>query len=143
MEVQLNGLEAISAYDGWSMALVGASIVFTGLVVLSLAISQLKIVIDLWEKRETRTDKNGKPLKKSQENGKQKIQLPAQWPDDIHETARLYKPLFEKLGDIFQLAELYKLSEKNDYPHPHLSIKSMREAQIIIPVGDGIFSVNQ
>jgi hypothetical protein len=143
MEVQLNGLEAINHYNGWSMAFVGASIVFTGLVVLSLTISQLKIIIAFWENRvKTRNGKDEIQTKNS-EITKKSIQLPAEWPKDIHEAANLYKPLFEKLGGIFQLADLYKLSGENDYPHPHLTIKRMRDAQIIIPTGDGNFSVNQ
>jgi hypothetical protein len=140
MEVQLHGIEAINAHNGWSMALVGATIVFTGLVVLSLAISQLKKLIELLENWNKRSDKNGVP----DESVKTKeIELPHHWPEDILEAAALYGPLFEKLGDSFQLIDLYKLSEKHDYPHPHLTIKRLREAQILIPVGDGNFIQNQ
>ncbi|MBW1726140.1 MAG: OadG family protein [Deltaproteobacteria bacterium] len=35
------GLQAIAAYNGWAMALAGALIVFSGLVILSFVISQL------------------------------------------------------------------------------------------------------
>lgn len=40
------GLEAIEAHNGWAVAVVGVTIVFTGLVVLSAIISQLHKVLD-------------------------------------------------------------------------------------------------
>jgi hypothetical protein len=122
------------------MAIVGAMIVFTGLVVLSLAISQLKKLITMVENRQKPTDKSGMPDEKSE---KDNIQLPERWPEDIHEAADLYEPLFNKLGDAFPLAELYRLSEEHNYPHPHLTIKRLREARMLIPAGDGIFKRNQ
>jgi len=143
MEVQLNGLEAINHYNGWSMAFVGASIVFTGLVALSVTIAQFKKIIDFWENTVLKKNGENETQATGSETPKIGIQLPAEWPEDVHEAANLYKPLFTKLGGTFQLADLYKLSGENDYPHPHLTIKNMREAQIIIPAGDGNFSVNQ
>ncbi|MFO7559966.1 MAG: OadG family protein [Desulfobacterales bacterium] len=134
------GLEAITTHNGWSMAMVGAAIVFSGLVVLSLAISQLKKLIALWENRNKQTLKNGMPDENTEAKG---IELPEHWPEDIHEAASLYEPLFKKLGDSFPLSDLYTLSKKNNYPHPHLTIKRLREAQILIPVGDGNFTQNQ
>ena len=43
------GLDAISAHNGWAMAVVGATIIFSGLIVLSLAISQLTNLLKLWD----------------------------------------------------------------------------------------------
>lgn len=94
----------------------------------------------MWENRYKLTNKNSMSNKNIAAQG---IELPCHWPDDIHEAAGLYEPLFKKLGDSFPLADLYKLSEKNNYPHPHLTIKRLREAQILIPVGDGNFTQNQ
>ena len=136
----MHGLEAINAQNGWSMALVGATIVFTGLVVLSFAISQLKKLIEIWENRKKLNNKHSMT---NETVKKKEIELPDHWPEEIHEAAGLYEPLFKKLGDSFSLADLYKLSEKNNYPHPHLTIKRLREAQILIPVGDGDFTQNQ
>ncbi|MBL0731242.1 MAG: OadG family protein, partial [Desulfosarcina sp.] len=39
------GFEAISAYNGWSMSIVGVLIVFSGLVILSITISQIHKVL--------------------------------------------------------------------------------------------------
>jgi len=135
---RLTGLEAISASNGWSMAVLGISIVFSGLVVLSLAISQLKKIVDLLEKKETGPEQKdapaGEPLIPPED-----FPSPKDSPEDIHETALRYKPLFEKLGDTFQLSELYRLSQAGAYPHPHLTIKTFRQVQILTPVGDGNF----
>ena len=46
------GFDNITANNGWAMAVVGASIVFAGLVVLSFVISQIHKILELWEKRE-------------------------------------------------------------------------------------------
>ncbi len=45
------GFQAIAAKDGWAMVLMGLSIVFTGLVLLSLAISQIHNVFNLLGRR--------------------------------------------------------------------------------------------
>ena len=140
-EVHLNGFEAINQANGWSIAFLGAGIVFCGLVVLSTAISQLKKVIAFLESK--LINGKAKPHSTKSKPAPKTIQLPAVWPEDIREAAKLYKPLFEKLGSSFQLSDLYKLSGENNYPHPHLTIKHMREAEIIIPTGDGSFSVTQ
>ncbi|MFH2066330.1 MAG: OadG family protein [Pseudomonadota bacterium] len=137
----MNGFEAINQANGWSIAFLGAGIVFSGLVILSTAISQLKKVIAFLESKLM----NGKviPPPTRPKSPKKFIRLPAVWPNDIREAAKLYRPLFEQLGSPFQLADLYRLSGENNYPHPHLTIKHMREAEIIIPTGDGSFSVTQ
>lgn len=137
----MNGFEAISQANGWSIAPLGASIVFCGLVLLSTAISQLKKIIALLESRVN--NGKAKPHSAAPRPAKKAIPLPAVWPEDIQEAAKLYKPLFDKLGSSFQLADLYRLSGENQYPHPYLTIKQMREADIIIPTGDGSFSVTQ
>ena len=126
----MTGLEAISANNGWSMAVLGITIVFSGLVILSLAISQLKKIIDLLEKREKGSKQKAMPEDDTVSPPEDFISSDV-CPEDIHETALLYKPLFEKLGDTFQLSELYGLSQANRYPHPHLTIKNLRQAQIL------------
>ena len=45
----MTGLEAISAHNGWSIAAVGITIVFTGLTMLCIILSQLYKVLDFWE----------------------------------------------------------------------------------------------
>ena len=47
----MNGLTAISAQNGWAMAITGAFIVMGGLALLALIISQMHRVIGFWERR--------------------------------------------------------------------------------------------
>ena len=137
------GLEAIEACNGWSMALVGASIVFTGLVVLSLAISQLKKVIAYIEDKQMAKESAEKqPAIESAI--KESPSMPPDHPlEDLDQAVLLYKPIFEKLGETFQLSDLYNLTQERNFPHPHLTIKLFRRAQILVPVGDGNFTLNQ
>jgi hypothetical protein len=133
----LYGLEAINAYNGWSIAVVGAGIVFTGLVALSIAISQLHKLLLLWDKRDKSFKLNGQDKEEQSD-----ITSPEHFPRDINEVAEIYKPIFAKLEESFQLSELYKITQKYNFPHPHLTIKSFRQAQILMPVGNGSFRLN-
>ena len=136
----MQGFEAISHYNGWAMAIVGASIVFSGLVVLSFAISQIHRLLMFWEDRDiylqrTRNFKN-RILNKNQKDLTKVESL----LDDINKTAQDYIPLVDQLGKSFQLADLYNLAQQNDLPHPHLTITKFRNEKLIIPEGDGSFT---
>ena len=48
----LYGLEAINAHNGWAISVVGVTIVFTGLVSLSVLISQLHKLVSLYNNPE-------------------------------------------------------------------------------------------
>jgi len=133
----LYGIEAINAHNGWSIAVIGAGIVFTGLVVLSIAISQLHKLLLFWDKRDEFFKLNGRKVEEQSD-----ITSPEQFPVDIHDVAEVYKPVFAKLGDSFQLADLYAIARKYNFPHPHLTIKEFRQAGIMLPLGDGCFKLN-
>ena len=139
----MHGFEAISAQNGWVMALAGALIVFAGLVVLSTAISQLHRILGLIDKSRTTFEQNQKMPIIEEPNVKLGISLPQQLPSDINEIARLYEPLLEELGETFYLADLYEIARKNDFPHPHITLTAFREAEILISHGDGVFTWNQ
>jgi len=126
--------------SGWSQALIGASIVMTGLVILSLAISQIHKLVDFWENRSrkaaptdtgTTTKVNGPTL-----------DVPNQCPADITQTAALYQPLVDQLGSTFELRELYRKAAEFDFPHPHITIRCLREAGILESEGEGRFRWN-
>jgi hypothetical protein len=136
----LYGFEAITVHNGWAMALAGALIVFSGLVVLSLAISQIHKILALFEKEEKEVDFQ-QDLKAPKED-KPLISLPKQLPADINEIARLYQPLIDELAETFYLADLYEISRKNKFPHPHITITAFRESEILIPYGEGVFTWN-
>ncbi len=136
----MQGIEAINANNGWMMAALGAGIVFSGLVVLSLAISQIHKILKLLE---ADTPTVAEPPKAAEtKETVDNIALPDYCPDDILEAARLYQPMLTELGDSFTLPNLYALSRKIGIPHPHITIKSMREAGILINQGEGLFSWN-
>jgi hypothetical protein len=122
------------------MALAGALIVFSGLVVLSFVISQLHKVVMLFEKKSVAVQKDPEMPDVEAPEDKPGFLLPKPFPADIDEIVGLYKPLVEELGDCFYLSELYKILRKNDFPHPHITLTALREYKILIPDGDGVFT---
>lgn len=132
------GFEAITHYNGWAMALTGILIVFSGLVALSTVISQLHKILFFFENR-TNPIKIRTPAKATADSKK------TENLDDlnINQIINLYQPLANKLGESFELTRLYEISESSGLPHPHLSIRELRQAAVLQPLGDGIFSWNQ
>ena len=52
-------------------------------------------------------------------------------------------PSLTQMGTPFELKELYQRAVLFDLPHPHITLKCMREAGILSPQGDGMFRWNQ
>ena len=134
------GFENITANNGWAMAFVGATIVFLGLVVLSLVISQIHKVLNIWEKRDelfARPKDRPRPDEAQTVAGPvyQQRRLPT-----VEELVSIYRPLVEQLKEPFDLVQLYEISDKMDLPHPNLSINRLREARILIAQDDGKFT---
>ena len=136
------GLHAIAVYNGWSMAFAGALIVFSGLVVLSFVISQLHKILIFFEKKPVYIDRDSETFDIEPREDKPWLSLPKEFPTDIKEVARLYKPLIEEIGQTFYLSQLYEMSKINDFPHPHITLTAFRESGILIPDGDGVFTWN-
>lgn len=130
----MSGFDAITQNNGWAMAIVGASIVLTGLATLSLIISQLHKVVALLEKKP-----EAPTIEASETDKKAGNILTENCPTNIDTTVELYRPLIEELDEQFQLADLYALANKYHLPHPHLSIRCMRDAGKLESQGDGIF----
>ena len=122
------GLQAISAHNGWAMAITGSIIVMSGLSVLAFIISQLHKIIGLFEKKKEKDSLFIKPA------------ADIDVLNDLAATARMYQPLTADLGDSFHLADLYRIFEKEQLPHPHLTISALREAEYLLPAGEGFFS---
>jgi hypothetical protein len=129
------GIEAINAANGWSMALAGAMIVLTGLSVLSFIISRLHKIIGWAEglKGETPSTEKGTDIERA-------LAIPQQMPTDLNEIAGIYQSLSVSLGSAFELTALYRICAEHRLPHPHLTIRSLREAGVLILVEDGVFS---
>ena len=122
------GLQAISAHNGWAMAITGSIIVMSGLSVLAFIISQLHKIIGLFEKKKEKGSHFTKPA------------ADIDVLSDLAATARMYQPLTADLGDSFHLADLYRIFEKEQLPHPHLTISALREAKYLESLGEGLFS---
>ncbi|MFZ0240741.1 MAG: OadG family protein [Desulfobacterales bacterium] len=129
------GFEAISAQNGWAMAITGILIVMAGLGFLSFVISQLHKVAALLE--------NGFKKKSGQAAGIPNTPVPAavsMTPHlDLAEAGKRLAPLAAELGESFELQHLYELANSNALPHVHLSIRGLRDSGVILPVGDGRF----
>lgn len=127
------GLEAIAHYNGWAQAIIGAAIVMAGLSALSLAISQIHVLAEFFEKR-----------LKSSDTGPSHPGLVTLSPKeppalDFDQTVQQYQKLVQRLASPFSLQDLYTVCRQHDFRHPHQSIKMLREAGILQAVGNGTF----
>ena len=136
------GLEAISHYNGWSMAFGGALIVMSGLTVLSLIISQLHKVVDRTQRKGSQEASSNDSAKTEDLSGADDPGKAACCPLDLPRTAGYLKELSASLGSEFQLAELHSVFIQNDIPHPHLTINCLRNAGLLKPMGEGLFCWN-
>ena len=134
------GLEAISAYNGWAMAITGPLIVMSGLTILSIIISQLHKVVAIFDKKAKQTTE---PTVESKVKSKDEILVPNILPNDILEIAKIYQMLIDKLEQPFELSDLYKVAVQNNFPHPILTVSRLRAAGILIREGEGVFIWNR
>ncbi len=136
----LFSLQRIAAENGWSMAALGIIIDLTGLAVLSLIVSRVPKFVGFIEKTSALLKKESekKPTKKHGE-------APAHdflSERDVHKTARIYREYTAGLEEPFQLSALYRACEKKGLPHPHLTIKALREENLLVSEGNGLFRWN-
>ena len=131
------GLEAINAANGWAMALAGALIVIAGLAVLSFIISQLHKILSFFERSPDKAS-----AVESLGDTQRALAIPERMPEDLEQVAQIYRALSESLDSPFSLQRLYALCVENRLPHPHLSLRSLRESGLLIPAGDGRFTWN-
>ena len=124
MEANVYGLDAINAYNGWAISVVGVTIVFTGLVVLSMAIAQIHKILNLWENR--------KELSLFKKKTPATDQIPVKLTPGQKERARQFKLLAETLNDHFSLPRLLKLAQISGIDHPYATLARLLEADIIV-----------
>ena len=124
------------------MAVVGAMIVFLGLVVLSYVISQIHKILKLWDEREKYLDRFKKKIPADEiEEFDLPVYKTRRLPT-VAELAKTYRPLVEKLEEPFELPQLFEIANNMDLPHPHLSMQRLQEADILVAQGDGTFTWN-
>ena len=134
------GLEAISANNGWAMAITGPLIVMSGLIILAIIISQLHKLVTIFDKKAKQITE---PPTKSKVESKDEISVPKILPNDILETAKIYQALIDKLEQPFELRDLYEVAAQNNFPHPILTVNRLRGAEILISEGEGLFIWNR
>ncbi len=139
-EVSLTGLDAISAANGWAIAVVGVTIVFTGLVLLSLAISQLHKILQMWEDRRRLMEQVSNKWKPRLQT-EQKIES-APNAHDIKETAKQAKILVQFIGEPFPLPKLLELSGSCGIFKPYSTINALVLNKYLIPDGRGYYRWN-
>ena len=131
------GIQAINAQNGWAMALAGAIIVMCGLSVLSFIISQLHKIVALMENRKAVGDAAG-GSDPQPERGPEE-----EFDHDLSNLSRnfsKYRTVTAKLGDAFAFQDLFALFRDYDFPHPHLTIRSLKEEGFLVPAGQGLYS---
>jgi hypothetical protein len=114
------------------MAFAGAMIVFSGLLILVLAISQLHKLLNLFEKNKAAApgDLTATPAEI------ETVPVPF---GDLTVLFDQYGPLAAELGETFQLSDLFEMAQAKGLPHIHYSIKTLREGLYLLPQGDGNF----
>lgn len=128
------GLEAIAANNGWAMAVTGAIIVMCGLAALSFIISQLHKIIAIFEKKVNPEE----PLAIQRTDFSQQS-AEIDILNDLPAAVRIYCPITECLGEKFELSTLYKKFQDEELPHPHLTIRALRDGGFLVPAGEGTF----
>lgn len=129
------GLEAIATNNGWAISVVGITIVFTGLVLLSMAIAQLHKLLELWEDRHNinffkkKSSTEESPLKPLSEKQK--------------ESAGQFNLLVRTMEENFPLPKLMKLAEISGLDRPHAGLATLLKYKIIAPDGNGYFVWNK
>lgn len=137
------GIDNITNNNGWAMAVVGASTVFVGLIVLSFVISQIHKILELWENRGKKSNGKKETARLAEKEKSAPPAVNANRLPTISELISIYRPLVEQLAEPFQLVQLYEKTKEMDLPHAHLSIKSLQEADILVAQGDGTFAWNK
>lgn len=135
------GLDAISAHNGWHMAALGISIVFTGLMLLSFAVAQLHNILRFFDNRDAHYKKVRGLFKNNnkQEVGNSDLSL----SNNVKEAAGQCKLLIERIGEPFPLPRLIEISEKCGMSHPYSTINDLILAGFIVPDGKGYYVWNQ
>ncbi len=121
--------------------MVGISIVFTGLVVLSFVISRIHKVMALWEDpskiKQFFIRENQKPAA-----GTEPVE-PVELDDNQKEVSKQFALLVRTMEDHFSLSRLLHLAKISDIKHPHENLNMLFKTKIIVPDGNGLFTWNK
>ncbi len=139
------GIEAINANNGWAISVVGISIVFSGLVVLSFVISQLHKCLDLYENPQkikkwfSREKQMGEEPDKQLETGVDLLVL----TQEQKEISKQFSLLVRNLEDHFSLPRLLDLARISGVKNFHSNLNILLKSAIIFPDNEGFFCWDQ
>jgi len=133
----LYGIEAITAHNGWAMAVAGVVIVFSGLVIMSATIAQFHKLLNFWEDRGSYYQRlsNHQPQDAPMDFTGRDVEI----SPSLSASARQFKLITNKTGEPFSLPKLLKLAGLSGLPHPHSTINDLVKAGLIVPDGKGYF----
>ncbi len=129
---------AISANHGWEYAALGVSIVFTGLILLATAISQLHKLLTFWDNRGAFLENLQKKLASKEQPSEDDMPEP-DITGDVKESAKDYKILIDWLGEPFALPKLLEAAIKSGLYCPHAAINDLIRAGLIQPDDKGYY----
>lgn len=133
------GFEAISTNNGWEYALVGITIVFCGLVILSFVISQLHKLLGLWENRASFME-TLKARRREIGAAAPGETRPVEYSSTLAEAKLQYAMLVDRIGQPFSLPKLLKQAEKSGLYRPHATINDLLQAGILLPDETGYYT---
>ena len=139
------GLEAINAHNGWAISVVGVTIVFSGLVVLSLVISQLHKVLALYENPRKIKDwfSRAKSLEATSEaTSETKVALLV-LTQEQKEISKQFALLVSTLENHFSLPRLLDLARISGVKDCHSNLTILLKSAIIFPDNEGFFCWDQ
>ncbi|MCP3898901.1 MAG: OadG family protein [Desulfobacteraceae bacterium] len=134
----MNGLEAISANNGWSIAAVGIIIVFAGLVILSTIISQLHKVLAFIE-----NPKKFEFFSSPKSNDKTDELVLTPFKHNQKESAKQFSLLVKTMEEHFSLPKLVRLAEISNLEKPYDNINNLLDSGIVEPDSKGYFLWNE
>jgi Oxaloacetate decarboxylase, gamma chain len=137
----LYGLEAINAHNGWAISAVGVTIVFSGLVVLSLVISQLHKVLALYENPQKIKQWFSRP-KSLETQPETKVSLLV-LTEEQKEISKQFSLLASTLQDHFSLPRLLELARVSGVKDCHSNLNILLKSAIIFPDNEGFFCWDQ
>ncbi len=144
----MTGIDAIVHHNGFAMAAVGITIVFTALVTLSLVISQLHKLLLIWDDRRTYVKKvrhvfsSAKPTEARSPQANEEI-LGLHYFDDIRESSRQFRILIQAMGEPFSLPELIRIAQSFGITHAYSTVSHLIVNHFIVPDGNGFYRWNQ
>ena len=133
----LYGLEAISAHNGWAISVVGVTIVFTGLVSLSVLIAQLHKLVALYDnpgRIKKLFDSKSKSAAKAGTPKKHLVLTEAQ-----KQICRQYNLLVQTMDDMISLPKLLRMAELSGLKEPHANINFLVKSGILCADEQGYF----